>query len=371
MIIENKSKTEEFEEIEATGENDDVELEDYPLDSFLIRTESRTVFEIIRRMESERYILNPDFQREFVWDEIKQSRLIESALMRIPLPVFYLAEQPNGKIVVVDGLQRLTTFFRYRNNDFSLRGIHNKHLIGKRFKDLTPKLQGRLEDTNLTLYLIDANVPERARLDIFERVNSGEPLSRQQMRNSLYMGLGTIWLRKQAKSEKFLAATTGSLNWKKMRDRELINRFCAFRLLGYKQYREKYKGDMDNFLAATLKYMNGLSSVDLENLEKEFQTSMRNNQLVFGRYAFRRHHNQEERRSVINAALFDVWSVVLTRYSEECVGVLKSEIQSLFYDLMDDERFVDMIRIATNSASKVSGRFEIMNDKFSQLEGIC
>jgi hypothetical protein len=291
--------------------------------------------------------------------------------MRIPLPVFYLAERPDGKIVIVDGLQRLTTFFRYLNNKFSLRGIHNKHLVGQQFKDLTPKLQGRLEDTNLTLYLIDANVPERARLDIFERVNSGEPLSRQQMRNSLYMGPGTIWLRKQAKSEAFLTATTRSLNWKKMRDRELINRFCAFRLLGYKQYGEKYKGDMDDFLAATLKYMNRLPASELDHLEQEFQTSMKNNYLIFGKYAFRRHHNREGRRSVINAALFDVWSVVLARYSEECVELLKPEIQSLFYDLMKDKEFVDMVRIATNSVRKVAGRFEIMNDKFRQLEGIC
>ena len=273
--------------------------------------------------------------------------------------------------MVVDGLQRLTTFSRYLNNKFSLRDIQNKHLSGKQFKDLPPKLQGRLEDTNLTLYLIDASAPERARLDIFERVNGGVPLSRQQMRNSLYMGPATRWLKKQAKSEAFLTATTKSLNWKTMRDRELINRFCAFRLLGYKQYKEEYKGDMDDFLAAVLKYMNRLSRSDLEHLEQEFQTSMKNNQLIFGKYAFRRHHHQEDRRSVINAALFDVWSVVLARYSEECVELLKSEIQSLFYDLMDDEEFVDMIRIATNSVRKVSGRFERMNDKFRQLEGIC
>ena len=81
MITENEPKVEKFEEIEATGENDDVELEDYPLDSFLIRTESRTVFGILRRMKDGYYILDPDFQREFIWDETKQSRLIESALI--------------------------------------------------------------------------------------------------------------------------------------------------------------------------------------------------------------------------------------------------------------------------------------------------
>jgi uncharacterized protein with ParB-like and HNH nuclease domain len=100
------------------GQTEDIEgidqiagdLGEYPIDSVLIRTENRTVFDVVRRMKKGQYILDPDFQREFVWDLDKQSKLIESALMRIPLPVFYLAEQDDGRIIVVDGLQRLTTF---------------------------------------------------------------------------------------------------------------------------------------------------------------------------------------------------------------------------------------------------------------------
>jgi len=71
----------------------------YPIDELLIRTETRTVFDIKRRIDSKYYILNPSFQRDFVWDEKKQSKLIESALMRLPLPVFYFAETEEGKII--------------------------------------------------------------------------------------------------------------------------------------------------------------------------------------------------------------------------------------------------------------------------------
>jgi uncharacterized protein with ParB-like and HNH nuclease domain len=88
-------------------------VEQYPIDSFMIRTEARTIFDVIRRIEKEQFVLDPDFQRDFVWELDKQSRLIESVLMRIPLPVFYLAEDESGKTIVVDGLQRLTTFYRY------------------------------------------------------------------------------------------------------------------------------------------------------------------------------------------------------------------------------------------------------------------
>src|SRR5580692_10163022 len=110
-------------------------------------------------------------------------------------------------------------------------------LEGKRFSDLELKLQERVEDTQLTLYILDPKAPERAKLDIFERVNSGEILTRQQMRNCLYNGVATRWLKDAARSSEFLHATGRSLDSRTMRDREAINRFCAFSILGWKRYR--------------------------------------------------------------------------------------------------------------------------------------
>ena len=89
---------------------------EYPLDSVFVRTDQRTVSEVVKRINSDRYDLNPEFQRDFVWQVDKQSRLIESCIMRIPLPVLYVAEAPDGRIIVVDGLQRLTTFKRFLGN---------------------------------------------------------------------------------------------------------------------------------------------------------------------------------------------------------------------------------------------------------------
>src|SRR3981189_3135205 len=85
---------------------------DYPLDAVFVRTETRSVSEVVKRIENKRDILEPDFHRDFVWPTQKQSKLIESCIMRIPLPVFYVAEAKDGRIIVVDGLQRLTTFAR-------------------------------------------------------------------------------------------------------------------------------------------------------------------------------------------------------------------------------------------------------------------
>ena len=187
---------------------------DYPLDAVFVRTEQRTVGEVVSRIEKSRYILDPDFQRDFVWPNAKQSKLIESCIMRIPLPVFYVAEAPDGRIIVVDGLQRLTTFARFLGGELKLTGLvsgeyaGSHQLEGKTYDRLPLNLQERVADTQLTMYILDAKAPERARLDIFERVNSGAVLTRQQMRNALYNGPATQWL-KSASGEEPLASWSG------------------------------------------------------------------------------------------------------------------------------------------------------------------
>jgi uncharacterized protein with ParB-like and HNH nuclease domain len=98
--------TENKEEPEGVEDPFEAGWGDYPLDAVFVRTEPRTVGDVVDRIERKRYILDPDFQRDFVWQVPKQSKLIESCIMRIPLPVFYVAEAPDGRIIVVDGLQR-------------------------------------------------------------------------------------------------------------------------------------------------------------------------------------------------------------------------------------------------------------------------
>ena len=124
--------------------------------------------------------------------------------MRIPLPVFYIAENDDGKLVVVDGMQRLSTFWNFVKKEERLRLPEHPALNGKKFSELDNKLQNRIEDCNLTLYMIDSKAPERARLDIFERVNGGVPLTRQQMRNCSLYGSRHIFLEKGSEKTTFL-----------------------------------------------------------------------------------------------------------------------------------------------------------------------
>ena len=356
---------------EADGETEPDGLDtsapwlDYPLDGLLIRSETRTVHGVFRWIEKGFYVMNPDFQRDFIWKIDKQSRLIESVIMRIPLPVFYLAEDDEGKMIVVDGLQRLSTFQRFLNNDLRLRLPNQKELHRKRFSDLGPKLQNRIEDCNLTFYIMDANVPERARLDIFERVNAGEPLSRQQMRNCLYNGKATVFLRDEAHSDLFRKATGGSLRSDTMRDREFVNRFCAFQVLGVNRYR----GDMDQFLADALRAMNRMQDSEIVELRRAFHRTLRNNYNIFGKHAFRKQRRGVARRSVINAALWDVMATGLSRHDEDYVGSIGDDLEAAFLELLDNEEFQTAVTLSTNDDKRVRVRFEMALHMFEEVLG--
>ena len=73
---------------------------------------------LYRRIKKGSLVLQPDFQRYYVWDEIKASRLIESALLEIPLPTIYLSEEKDGRVYVIDGQQRLTAFVSFIDGKF-------------------------------------------------------------------------------------------------------------------------------------------------------------------------------------------------------------------------------------------------------------
>lgn len=357
LVNQSANDNEDIEDLDSWG--------DYPLDELLIRSEVRTIYEVIRRINQSSYIMDPDFQRDFIWLKDKQSRLIESVIMRIPLPVFYLAEDKKGKMIVVDGLQRLSTFQRFLKNELILHLPGRKGLDKKRFKDLSAKLQNRVEDFNLTFYVIDSKIPERAQLDIFERVNDGVPLTRQQMRNCLYTGKGTNLLRNESKNEAFRKATGESLNKEKMRDREFINRFCAFQLLGYKSYR----GDMDRFLADCLKRMNEMKEEELSQLSRELERSLENNYTLFERHAFRKHKPEQKKRNTINASLWDVMSTGLSHYKAEHVQAHAESLRQAIYRLLADKDFDAAITLGSSNTKSVMLRFQKAQQTIEEVLG--
>jgi Protein of unknown function DUF262 len=361
---------EQVEGVEAGSSNG---WGDYPLDAVFVRTETRSVAEVVKRISAKRYILDPDFQRDFVWAVLKQSKLIESCIMRIPLPVFYVAEARDGRIIVVDGLQRLTTFTRFIGNQLKLVGLASgddragSHALeGKFFSELPLNLQERVLDTQLTMYILDAKAPERARLDIFERVNSGEPLTRQQMRNALYSGPATLWLKSAAEGEAFRSATGLTLNPRTMRDREAVNRFCAFALLGWQHYTT---GDMDSFLAEGLTALARMTDQERDHLRVHFDKAMALNFSLFGEHAFRKSLASTDihpSRSVVNISLFEVCAVTMSNPNIVADEQTEERLKKAIIGLVREEEFARAITYSTNSSIPVRKRFELMEAAVDQ-----
>ncbi len=353
------------DEVEGLGDEHDQGLGDYPIDTLSIRTETRTVFDVLRRIERGEVIMNPEFQRDFVWDREKQGRLIESIVMRIPLPVFYFAENKRGQIIVVDGLQRLSTLRAFCHENEKLQLSDQPTLDNRTFAELPRKLQNRIEDCQLQLYIIDSKVPERAKLDIFERVNNGVPLTRQQMRNCLYTGPATNFLKVQAETPLFDDATGSSLSRAKMRDREFVNRFCAFQLLPI----DSYTKDIDAFLASGLERMNSLPVSELAKLESDLHTALNNNLRLFGKHAFRKHAPGQSNRGIINAALWDVMTTGLSRYPTPHVDRHLDSLRAATYALLRDSDFNLAISYSTNGTKSVRTRFELSRLAFQEVLG--
>jgi hypothetical protein len=361
MSSQTDATTEADDDVEGL-ETESLGIETYPVDNLLIRTEPRTIQDVLRRIGQGFIKVDPDFQRDFVWDPGRQSRLIESVLMRIPLPVFYLAEDTDGKLVVVDGLQRLTTFKQFNDGKLTLE-LKNPDLDGKTIDEIPLRLRNRFEDGQLQFYIIDSKVPEQVRLDIFGRVNSGMALTRQQMRNALYSGPATRLLRELAATKEFREASGGALAKKKytdeQRDREVINRFLAFYVLGWRSYGAGGRADMDEFYGQALRAVNKMSDEEREGVRAAFLRSMQRNQRIFGRHAFCKHKSPNERKKPFNAVLFEVFSVLLAAYAEGRVEPQDEALRSGFYALLAEPRFDRAISGGTTGVDAVRARFDL------------
>lgn len=353
--------TSEVEDVEGLDSSNS--WGDYPIDDIFLRHEHRSVAEILRRIDEGTFVLNSDFPRGFVWPKNKQSKLIESAVLRIPMPVMYFAENDQGKKVVVDGLQRLTAFQEFIHGQLKLVLPDREELNGKVFSELEPRFMNRIEDCTFHIYIIDSKVPESARLDIFERVNSGEMLTRQQMRNCLFAGQATRFLRDESDTSDFLRATCGSLSASKMRDREFINRFCAFHVLGT----DEYRGDMDEFLANCLRVINERDNKFVEGLRADLNRGLQNNIHLFGEHAFRRHESGQGRRSMINAALWDVMSTELSKHEENEIISKQEQLRSEIRTLLMNDDFNDAISRSTGATKQVRKRFDMVRDTVSKV----
>ena len=370
MVVTRKQPVSEDDdglEIEREQEGSDA-LPRPPFDpeKIKVRTIALLVGQLVSRVKHGEIDLAPDFQRMAgIWGVPQQSRLIESLLLRIPIPVFYVAADDNETWSVVDGLQRTWTINEYVTGKFRLRGLeYLRKFEGHLYDKLPRTMQRRINETQLSFNVIEPSTPEEVMFNIFRRINTGgAPLKGQEIRNALHRGDVRNYLKKLAKSKEFRLATDKSVKPKRMADQECVLRFLAFHMDPWESYSAN---DLDGFLGEAMEKVNDLSEEDRRTLEKDFEVAMTAAYRIFEKEAFRKPSDRKDRRSPINKALFETWSVGLARRAPEEVERLVrrkrrvvSESMSL---LKSDREFDTAISYSTSTPSRVRKRFSAIEE---------
>jgi uncharacterized protein with ParB-like and HNH nuclease domain len=173
----------------------------------------------------------PEYQRDFTWDDIRQSRFIESVLLGLPIPLIFVAENKDSAWEIVDGSQRIRTLNSFLSNKLQLKGLEKINTLnGFCFNDLDKSRQGKFRDTPMRMIVLSEDADDAVKKDMFERINRGSDLLKpMEKRKGIYLGdFRDFIYDKCAKNKKFiqLAPIDKWLENRQERE-ELILRFFA------------------------------------------------------------------------------------------------------------------------------------------------
>jgi len=348
-------------DIEVEEEDPDILIE-HPFDpeKIKVRTANVVVDQLVARIEHNEIDLNPSFQRAFVWNKRRQSRLIESLLLRIPIPVFYVAADEEENWSVVDGVQRMSTIYNYVSGGFLLGQLeYLDQLVGSSYDTLPRAMQRRINETQLVVNIIEPGTPDDVMFNIFRRINTGGmPLRGQEIRNALYPGPVRDYLENLANTMEFLDATDRAIKPDRMDDRECVLRFLAFYITSWKHYNAN---NLEGYLGQTMTKVNEMTQESRDLFAEDFKNAMHYAHLVFGDDAFRKRYSRNDSRKPISKALFESWSVQFARCSQSQLKLLverREQIKDRFIALMnEDDEFEKAISLSTGIPKRVQKRF--------------
>lgn len=323
-----------------------------------------------KRFLKGRLHVQPIFQRQFVWDKIKSSRLIESALLDIPIPIVYLSEEKDGKENVIDGQQRLTAFFAFidgkfpNNSEFKLSGLKVfTDLNGKKFNELSEELQDKITTYKMRVIKFKKESDGDLQFEIFARLNTGSvPLNDQELRNCVFRGKFNELLKELSQDKDFKYLLGIATPDRRMKDRELVLRFAAFHFNTYLNYYAPIK----KFLNDTMEKFQNISSAADANLRNAFKNTVSIILSLLDNNAFKRYYRGDEKNKngrwetqKFNVSLFDIMMYSFAREDKNTVFQNLDRIREALIDLMTtDQDFIDSIELSTSSKKAVTIRFD-------------
>ncbi|MDV3951733.1 hypothetical protein CMT77_05825 [Elizabethkingia anophelis] len=339
--------------IDESDFKDSIYPANYTNEELDIKEAHMQVVTLLRRKKQDKIVI-PPFQRNQVWKPQQKSKFIESLILNIPIPPFYISQDLDGKMIIVDGLQRSSAIFDFLNGDYALVGLEALPLLNGKYYSELGDLQARIEDRELLLYILKPSVPMSIVYDIFNRINSnGTPLTRQEIRNCIYIGKATSLLAGLAETIEFKAAIDKGIPSLRMKDREAILRFFAF---SSPNAIEEYKGDLDDFLGKTMRRINRMSNSEIDELKRRFSRVMELTFDFFGSNNFRL--PTQNSRGRINIALMECVSVFFDEKNDsELLNNKQNIIDRYYNNLLPNNEFRESIRTSTGSISNVKTRF--------------
>ena len=369
---------EETNEIEEEIENEETENEETEKNKLIINPfntkdikitpKTTSLDNIIKRLENEEIDLNPDFQRNGgLWDNSKMSRLIESIILRLPLPIFYFDISNNDKWIVIDGLQRLTTIKRFIvDKNLKLTNLEFlKEFQGKKFDDLERNIRRTIEETEIVTYQMEPQTPKEVRYSVFNRINTGGiTLNPQEIRQALNQKNNGVKLLEEITKEKDFKNIV-NVTSKRMVDRELVLRYIAFKKYNYRKLNQEKKSlpkllDETMEIVDTIEFENNEYAVMKTSLLKTLSNLI---EIFEKKYLFNKKLIDNSKIKVLNKSLFEIWTVLVSDLDNKEILRLKNKKEILkkkYIELLKDQDFNDAVTRGTNDRKSVVKRFSLL-----------
>ena len=308
-------------------------------------------------------IPQPDYQRDYVYDEMKASKLIESALMGIPIPTIYLCEENDGPYSIIDGQQRMTSFVKFLKNEFKLKKLEElSNFNGLYFKDLDKTTQRNLKSVSLNTIILSKQ-SENLKYEIFARLNQGSvALTAQELRNCIYRGSFNDLLEDIALTNKLLPELFIFEN-KRKKYQEYVLRFFA--LKNFNDYSSSIGKTMNVYMSA---HKNDNEKA-IDNAKKLFIGTIDIIKQVLGNDAFCAYDRQNKcSMNKFSGSVYDSIIVAFSMFDSHNLMKNADEIRKAISNIKaNNQIYSDYTYAATGSKDRVIGRIMIIYNAIKDI----
>lgn len=337
----------------------------YPNNSIQISRDSYSIDEICEKVKTKDIIFDFSFQ-DNLWNSNKKCELVESILLNFPLSTLLFFELKNGKKQIIDGKQRINTLLAFLNNELKLENLKIlRHFNGYFFKDLELRYQSKLRRYKLSLFVIEPPTPDNIKIEILNRLNKKDSvLNSQEIRNAVFLGKSTDLLRELSSFKLFKELTEYVKVNKNKKNGYYILRFLSFYMLYNNMLDYNYRGNLDDFLAFTMKYLNSCNESKLIYLKEVFIKSIERFYYIMGKDGFRYESKANGKKRPINMLLFETLTYIFSKLTS---SNNESEIRRKTIKLKEEMVNMPYLHKNIDSLTSVDYRFVTLPYRWREI----